>query len=109
MGSSSTEAVIRLELRIALQERSYRDARRCADLLPRLELTERLGLAALAAQEEPEAFDTLVRSWVYQAIEEGLLELKDLRWLVPRLDRLVLLGPQETARLMAVLSHRDPN
>jgi hypothetical protein len=91
------------------QSGAYRAARRCADLLSRLEPIEGLGLAALAAREEPEDFDMLIRSWICQAIEEGLLGLKDLSWLVPRLDRLDHLGPQEPARLMTVLNHRDPN
>jgi hypothetical protein len=109
MGSPSTDAVIHLELRIALQSGAYRAARRLADLLPRLEPIEKLSLAALAAREDPDDFDALVQSWICQAIEEGLLALDDLSWVMPRLDRLALLGWQEAARLTAVLSHRDPN
>jgi len=97
------------DLRASLEAGAYDEARRAARALPQIASKDLLRLAILAAQRRPQDFDLLARDWIGVAIEQRVIRLKDLTWLVPTLSRLKDGAHQEGDRLLLIVTHRARN
>jgi hypothetical protein len=74
------------ELRTALQTGAYGLALGIAEELQHVGLDDAIRLTVLAAERDPERFDTLAQRCIVRLIEERRLTLNDVLWVVQRLQ-----------------------